>query len=974
MNYSEQFLNILKREAGHELLQFLKSVDNKAVKGFASELKEICKDFLDYKQVQQGNSITFKRKATDKQAELISYAALAFLNQREFEKAANLWTLRSEKLNEILAWHCPKWFNQFINKFGNDDFVPNFISYDWILYLANNGYIHPTKELVVKTLPAFIFEPTKDHKHHVRPDNLLKYEVTLSEHIWWFFDTENTIYASDRYLTLADGRQNKESQWMIVFRDLANSNKIDKHRLLRETILSANRNYNKPQTGWFADLFTSLSPSADELINLQTEILNALNSSHSKPVNIALTAIKKIVDHSMFNFDAFLQSTPLLLTSETKSVVNSTLTIIEKAARKRPDQKHSGCIAAAQAFIHQDDELQTKAAKLIAKLGDPSSAELRDTLDSYSSALLTNPRSILAAFIDIVDNTNEHPDEPIGQKSPVVDIAPESTFDQLVFLASQAFDNNQTWHIDQLPEALIRMQDQIRGRNIEKLEPALQRALKVVFDGWTSTTGYLDQILALFFIDYATLLVKKFPADSHSIQRLLDEYREKEWQNKKQWRGYIFRIISLKDWKKHDGGTTYHIHKRLLQVALNRLQLNESLPLLSTPTHTPALIRPDVILSRLAEYEKSGRLPDSIDLQVAISRCDLSISPASAPRDFVTGEYRDLFEYLLGEAPPKGGSQLEHAWLAAAVRKRDTRGIEMFVTQTDLKTQQLTGEFYWRAFIEPYMTSRYNTAKRAYEKVPDKRKTLKVEIIKRSTRVDGFVKHFLSRFFKPKTAAEPDFVIYKYLTFNSRYISLEQNDYARLIYLIPNNPEVLIACVISRCMTYPTFSDAAEPRLVANTLEALVPLNIPFGETGHLFIATAMLSADKTIQSFAAELWIKNAGSNINSEWVGRILGRIETIEFAPLKRLTDLFSSSMINVSGYHNKELSTLICALLTNLNSDAITNLKKLLELYYELVSINKSELPVLVKDRLHTWSTSASLKKPIERLIALQPVQS
>ena len=175
-------------------------------------------------------------------------------------------------------------------------------------------------------------------------------------------------------------------------------------------------------------------------------------------------------------------------------------------------------------------------------------------------------------------------------------------------------------------------------------------------------------------------------------------------------------------------------------------------------------------------------------------------------------------------------------------------------------------------------------------------------------------------------------------------------------------------------MTYPSFNESNEPRLVANTLEALVQLNVRYGETGHLFIAAAMLSADKTIQSFAAELWIKHGGRHIDSERIGRMIGTIETIEFAPLKRFTDLLSSSMINVSGAHNKELGILIGALLTNLNSDAITNLKKLLEIYYELVSINQSEVPASVKDRLLAWSTSPSLKKPIEKLIGLQPVAS
>jgi hypothetical protein len=975
MSYTEQFLTILKREATHELLPFLKSIDENGEKAFVTELKEISKGFLEYKEVRQGNTITFKRKATEKQAELISYAALAFLNQKEFEKAFNLWLTPADKLNEVLSWRCPKWFNRYINKFGNDAFVPNFINYDWIILLTRNGHITPTKELIVKTLPAFLFEQTKDHKYHVRPENLLKYEVTLSEHIWWFFDTENTIYASDRYMTLADGTQNKESQWMMVFRDLADSGKMDKHRVLRETILATNRNYNKPQTGWFADLFVNLEPSVEELVEVQTEILNALNSSHSKPVNVALGAIKKMLDHAKFNFSAFLESTPLLLTSETKSVVNSTLTIIEKAVRKRPDQKAAGCHAVTQTFIHQDDELQTKAAKLIAKLGDPGSDELRIALAAYTGSFLTNARSILAEFIDTShDAISPDIHEPVRKNIIIDEIPPVNTFDELVFLASQAFDNNQTWHIDQLPEALIRMQDQVCGSNLGKFEPALQRALKVVFDGWTSTTGYLDQLLALFFIDYAGILVKKYPIDALSLQRLLDGYREKEWQNKKQWKGYTFRIIPLAEWKKHDGGTTYDIHKRILLVTLTRLQSNDSLPLLSTPTHIPALIRPDIVLSRLAEYDKKNRTPDDVDLQLAISRCDRSNPIGAEPSDSLKGEYRNLFDYLLKDKAPSPPFHLTRAWLVAAATKHDIKAIDEFLPFSDLSRKQVTGQFYWRAFVEPYMTSRYNAKKHAYEKVPDKRKALKIEITKTPVAADGFVNKLLSLFLKSKPLPQSNFVIYKHLAFNPKYISLEHNDFARLIYLIPNNPEVLVASVISRCMAYPAFGDANEPRLVASTLEALVQLNVRYGETGHLFMATAMLSNDKTIQSFAVELWIKHAGRNIDSEWIGRIIGTIETIEFAPLKRLTDLLSGNMINVSGFHNKELEIFVCTVLTNLNSEAITNLKKLLEIYYELVSINRSEVAESVKNRLQAWSSSPSLKKPIEKLIGIQTMPS
>jgi hypothetical protein len=64
--------------------------------------------------------------------------------------------------------------------------------------------------------------------------------------------------------------------------------------------------------------------------------------------------------------------------------------------------------------------------------------------------------------------------------------------------------------MDVLPAALIRLQGAIRGEHLQKMEPAIQRALKLYFGDWRSTRANLDFLLACFFLDYGLWLVEQY--------------------------------------------------------------------------------------------------------------------------------------------------------------------------------------------------------------------------------------------------------------------------------------------------------------------------------------------------------------------------------------------------------------------------------------------------------------------------------
>ena len=110
-----------------------------------------------------------------------------------------------------------------------------------------------------------------------------------------------------------------------------------------------------------------------------------------------------------------------------------------------------------------------------------------------------------------------------------------------------------------------------------------------------------------------------------------------------------------------------------------------------------------------------------------------------------------------------------------------------------------------------------------------------------------------------------------------------------------------------------------------------------------------MLVADKTSRSYAAEIWIERVGQgSIDSGRIGSILGSHQHTGWGPLKRLTDLIQQQMINVSPLHNREL-------------------KKLLEIYAELLSINHSKAEdEHVLHLLDAWKGVANLKKAVANI--------
>ena len=183
-----------------------------------------------------------------------------------------------------------------------------------------------------------------------------------------------------------------------------------------------------------------------------------------------------------------------------------------------------------------------------------------------------------------------------------------------------------------------------------------------------------------------------------------------------------------------------------------------------------------------------------------------------------------------------------------------------------------------------------------------------------------------------------------------------------------------MSLVVGTSLNHATSSEVGDQRLVVSTLEALLARSRPWGPATHLLVATCMMNQDKTTRALAAELWIRGVNEGtVDSEYIGWIVGQHEKVEFAPLKRFTDLLTDHLLRLSDQHTNALAHLLTACMAELTEKPIRNLKKLLEIYREVM--DGSEVPwgnEAVRSKLIAWRSVGSLKKTATALLEEESV--
>ncbi|PWN62197.1 DUF6493 family protein [Chryseobacterium oncorhynchi] len=830
------------------------------------------------------------------QHSIIDIASFVCMDQKNFGK--NYWSLfrNIEQTEQILEWGCPDWFSDFINDSIDAEFTA--FNYQHILGWTERGYVQPKPELLGHHLSNY-------------PSNLDYHPETLSTHFWYLCEYPSKSLPFRK-------------EWFPLVQKLITEKKIERKRFLKECLLASNRNFNKNVTGWFMDAFTALKPTEEELVELQDELLAGLTSAQSKAVNTILTHLKKLVELPAFKSDEFSHYLPNLLSSEIKTVVISGLALTEKIFQhKKLDPEMLG-IALSTAFVSKDDGIQSKAAKIILKY-IPASENIKEALSHYSDNILSNVRPVLAKYIeDKQQELDAIASERILLTAKENKIKELESFEDLMFFLPLAIEDPYSYHCDIALDGLMRFANETNAESVKLIEPVFLKACKTIAR-WE--VPYLNVLLCNLIINYGLSLLEKYPIQLKNLEKIYhktceDEASREIYSNYHKKLGPIEKV-----------GTKDPVTKAFKEMAVyisQKIKSGENIPLLFTVTHTPCWISPVSLVERLETYQNKNIEPNHLDMQLALQRCALD-NPAEALKLVETklkGEYKELLLFFFGKnEKPKGELIHPSWWMTAGITRSPETVFEEFSSfgYDDIPMEFLSGAYQWKTI---------DSKKNSYYPVELNIVIPKYHLEKRKEPL--FLEFFIAE-------------------------QKELSEIPAMMWCFPNTPANTLAKVIRNCLFYSGIAEVYERNLVLNTAQAFYQIKRPLDDMGYLFLGTIFLDGDKTIRGTAAEIWLEHVSHQmIDNAQLGKVIGLHEKLEWAPVKRLTDLIQHHMLNVSKNHNVALEELISGILLQMENP-VTNLKKLLEVYHEVLALNQSEAKGNIIEKLNSWKENSSLKK-------------
>lgn len=782
-------------------------------------------------------------------------AALACSNTKdEYEKMRpGFYSIPVELVDELFETYVPDWIGESYLFLEGFDYLK-------VLEWEKKGYI----TLHDETWAALLSLSSRTG------ETLFTHPVTLESHIWLLFEHECNITSIYR-----------GGSWKDVLKNLVQEKKIDRSRVLKASLAAINFNFSKEHNTWFLEFFAYLEPTGREVLELQEELFMIFHSTQHSLFPGVLKIINPVITEKNFKTETFLQSAASLMTLPTKNIVGAMLQILEKIAKDNKEHHEAICLFLMPVFLNKDKTLQSKGAKIIVKYGNTQSGNIKGELSFYRGSLLSDAETLLEKFLienEVTENKEEQSFEAMRWYTPQP-IASVESIDDLIFLASQVFNNNETYHLGLFLDALIKFNDEFDDEHFNKLEPAFNAALKR-----KDAVGF-QHLLATFVINYGLLKQK-------NKSKVLSE-------------AYL-GFPALENWSEKRTPFIFKAYHQLLLGVFEFLKEKKQLPLLSVPEYTPCWITITTLVDKLKTYQQQGEKPIPFDLEIALLRVEkVNLENAEQyAKEQLDEKYFDLLKPVF----------------------------EQNYFKNHYEKEFLDGSFDWKLGYKKIY--KWNST----EEVPES--LISIENKKELPENATFLDHL----------------------FNS-YHTMHQNDLIRALYTAPYFSGSLAARKYNGDLSCSAYQYDIKGNI--EFLNSWMKLNLPFQPAHYLVLSAGLVHKDKTFSGIAFEALINKAVSeDFNIQELGIIIGKKINFEWAPVKRFTDGLSG-FINLTTSHNQAFEKLLISILKAVEKP-VFNLKKLLELYYELLNQNRTNVDEKLVEALKEWENENNLKKIIHQI--------
>ena len=687
----------------------------------------------------------------------------------------------------------------------------------WSAYKA--GYIALNEEIFIHKMYGFnCWFKSEDHL----TEYLLKYPETVVLFPSVPAYIQDTIFATE--------------EWKKIYHTLNEKGYFTNRNSILHAFIEALLNpWKKNVLDMYCRWIEALEPSPQELLANQHTLFALLSSDKTSVINFALKLIKQIANEKDFDFQAFADNFILCFT--TQKIAKSQLiglNILEKHYKKQAPTHIDYRDQLAVLFTIPDAKLQEKVASLLTTYFNNEG--LCKVIAPYQDYLKPSALQLLPAFeLSDASDSSESPEPSNSPESP----NQSNTHPQKIAYAARPLEPN-TYPLT--PEKLLFL----IGDCIRERSPLV---LDLFFEGLNQLQAQIPTDFSQQISPYQKQLGNQpfeFTTYRKCMRWVIDV-----WEGKASLSDDIF------------GGKLYNptpfLREKTKRLLL-KLKQGNTLPFVSTPTHRPFYIDPQVYLERIAQYEKAGKTPMWEDVIVGLNRL-LPTEVTEAQKQLalsLTGEYAPALQYYFKVSNAIAVTDATRVLWGQVLRLKDIDGVfpELEIPQKP-NLQGLVRPFYLKYEVKP-------------------------------TKIKGLERN--------KIILEDDWDK-KYSTY-SLYNDLGANYYnvspmskatdEDIDYQLSLNPRYIDGWLCKYLLTYAQGMEGESLTEATRVMSLLLEYHLPIYHGGWLMVATCLLAERKNLRDLTTEYILLSLQRGETLTYLAEAIGTLLAHKYAPIARFIE--------------------------------------------------------------------------------------
>ena len=577
-------------------------------------------------------------------------------------------------------------------------------------------------------------------------------------------------------------------------------------------------------------LIESLKPTLQELLSHQSTLFALLSSDKTSVVNFVMRLIKEIAGEKDFDFQTFADNFALCFT--TQKIAKSQLIglgILENSYKKQASTNPDYREQLAVLFTVPDAKLQEKVANLLTTYFNHEG--LPEVIAPYCDYLKGKAQDLLAilspsessAPSDLSDRSasSENSHTSHSSHTPKIACAARTprTWDDLLFLIGDCIRERSPLALDLFFEGLNQLQAQIPADFSQQISPyqkqlgdqpfeftTYRKCMRWVIDVWEGKATLSDDI-------FGRKLYNPVPFLRDKTKRLL-----------------------------------------------LKLKQGNSLPFVSTPTHSPFYIDAQTYLERIIQYEKAGKTPMLEDVIVGLNR----LLPTEVTEEqkqlalSLTGEYATALQYYFEVNKQIAVTDATRVLWGQVLRLKDIDGVfpELEIPQKP-NLQGLVRPFYLKYEVKP-------------------------------TKINGVERNkiILEDNWDKKYSA---YSLYNDLGANYYNVSpMSKGKDEDIDYQLSVNPRYIDGWLCKYLLTYAQGVDGESLTEATRVMSLLLQHNLPIYHGGWLMVATCLLAERKPLRDLATEYILLALQRGETLTYLAETIATFLAHKYAPIARFIE--------------------------------------------------------------------------------------